>query len=145
MQVSKILASKGDRVITTRPDSPITNALRTLTVERIGVVVAIGENGDLVGILSERDIIQGLHEQGDRVLRMKVGDLMTGSVITCAPDTSIDDAMRLMSANSIRHLPVVEDGKLAGVISIVDVVNIRVVELEQDNETLRTFMSTRIE
>ena len=76
---------------------------------------------------------------------MKVGDLMTGSIITCVPGDSIDDAMRLMSANRIRHLPVVEDGRLAGVISIVDVVNIRVVELEQDNKTLRTFMSTRIE
>ncbi|MFQ5959134.1 MAG: CBS domain-containing protein [Alphaproteobacteria bacterium] len=145
MQVADILASKGDRVITTRPDSPITKILRTLTVERIGVVVATDDDGALVGILSERDIIQGLHEQGDRVLRMKVEDLMTSRVVTCTPDDSIEDVMKLMSANSIRHLPVVDGGRLAGVLSIVDVVNVRVLELEQDKETLRTFMSTRIE
>ncbi len=145
MQVADILASKGDRVIATRPESPITQALRTLTVERIGVVVVTDDNGELVGILSERDIVHGLHEQGDRVLRMKVADLMTGAVITCSPDHSVVDAMRLMSANGIRHLPVVDDGKLAGVLSIVDVVHVRLAEVEQDNETLRTFMSTRIE
>ena len=101
--------------------------------------------GGLTGIISERDIVRGLARHGAGLGDMTVGELMTRDVITCAPDNSVEDVMKLMTEHRIRHLPVVGDGGLLGVVSILDIVQSRLSEVETDYDVLREFMSTRIE
>ena len=145
MEISKILASEERMLVTTRPDTLVTDIVQTLTVERIGAVVVLSDDGKLAGIISERDIVRGLHEHGAKLLGMRVDELMTRSVVSCAPESSVEDVMTQMTSNRIRHVPVVDDETLVGVISILDVVQSRLVEVETDYGTLRTFMATRIE
>ena len=145
MEVARILTSNGSKVVTTRPETTIAEVAQTLTVEGIGAVVATDDDGKVAGIISERDIVQGLHKHGADLLEMRVGALMTRSVVTCAPDNSVEDIMKLMTSHRIRHIPVVDDEALVGVISILDVVKSRLAKVESDYDTLRTFMLTRIE
>ncbi len=145
MELAKILASEERLLITTRPDTMIADVVQTLTVERIGAVVVTGDDGKLAGIISERDVVRGLNEHGANLLGMRVEELMTRSVVSCAPDSSVEEVMTQMTSNRIRHVPVVDDESLVGVISILDVVQSRLVEVEPDYGTLRTFMATRIE
>ena len=145
MEISKILDLDEKMLVTTRPDTMVADVIQTLTVEAIGAVVVKGDDGKLAGIISERDIVRGLHEHGANLLGMRVDELMTSSVISCAPESSVEDVMKQMTSNRIRHVPVVDDETLVGVISILDVVQSRLVEVESDYGTLRTFMATRIE
>ncbi len=145
MEVADILASGDGRVVTTKPENSIPNVIETLTAERIGAVVVTSDEGTLAGIIAERDIVRGLYRDGAKLLEMTVGDLMTRSVVTCAPENSAEDIVKLMTSHSIRHIPVVRNQELLGVISILDLVRSRLKEVESDYGTLRTFMSTRIE
>ncbi len=145
MELSNIIASREGKVITVGIDEKITEVTRTLAVERLGAVVVTDDDGKLAGIISERDIVRALNERGAAVQDLGVGDLMTRSVITCTPENSIEEVMELMTSHEIRHLPVVEDDALVGVVSILDVVKSRLSEVETDYSVLRTFMSTRIE
>ncbi len=145
MELSNIIASREGKVITVGIDEKITEVTRTLAVERLGAVVVTDDDGKLAGIISERDIVRALNERGAAVQDSGVGDLMTRSVITCTPENSIEEVMELMTSHQIRHLPVVDDDALLGVVSILDVVKSRLSEVETDYSVLRTFMSTRIE
>lgn len=122
MQVSEILLSKGDRVVAVGPDDKIRDVAGTLTQEQIGVALITDQDGLMLGIISERDIVRGIAEQGLEALNRSAADLMSRSVITCRPDSSIEELMQQMLAEQIRHLPVYEDDKLVGIVSIVDVV-----------------------
>ncbi len=145
MELSKIIVSGEGKVITVGVDEKIAEVTRTLAVERLGAVVVTDDDGKLAGIISERDIVRALNERGSGVQDMGVSDLMTRSVITCTPENSIEEVMELMTSHQIRHLPVVEDDALVGVVSILDVVKSRLSEVETDYSVLRTFMSNRIE
>ena len=145
MELSEIIASREGRLITVGVDEKIAEVTRTLAVERLGAVVVMDDDGKLAGIISERDIVRALNERGAGVQDMGVGDLMTRSVITCTPENSIEEVMELMTSHQIRHLPVVDNDALVGVVSILDVVRSRLSEVETDYSVLRTFMSTRIE
>ena len=145
MEISKIMALDERMLVTTRPDTTVADIVQTLTVEGVGAVVVKGDDGKLAGIISERDIVRGLHEHGANLLGMRVDELMTRSVVSCAPESSVEDVMKQMTSNRIRHVPVVDDETLVGIISILDVVQSRLVEVESDYGTLRTFMATRIE
>ncbi len=145
MELSKIIVSREGKVITVGVDEKIAAVTRTLAVERLGAVVVTDDDGKLAGIISERDIVRALNEHGSGVQDMGVSDLMTRSVITCTPENSIEEVMELMTSHQIRHLPVVEDDALVGVVSILDVVRSRLSEVETDYSVLRAFMSNRIE
>ena len=121
------------RLISITPDATIVDAADLLAREGIGAVLVVDGNGDLAGIISERDIVRAMPKLGQAVFEATVADLMTAEVITCRPESDVEELMRDMTENRIRHLPVVDDGgKLSGVVSIGDVVRYRVEELEAE-------------
>ena len=141
MQVRQVIAQKELDVVTTRPEASIAEAAALLEEKNIGAVVVTLPDGAISGILSERDIVRGLPVHGGNLLDKKVGDLMTKDVTTCTPEDRIDDVMKLMTSGRFRHLPVVADGRLAGIISIGDVVKNRLRELESETSDLRQYIS----
>ncbi len=143
MKVRDMLAVKGDQVATMRPDATIETALHRLNLEGVGALV-ISEDGETVaGILSERDIVRALVDHGHDLTEMPVADFMTHPVKTCGRDAAITDVMAEMTRSRIRHLPVVEGGKLVGIISIGDVVKNRLEELETETHVLRDYIVGR--
>ena len=130
MRVEAILEAKGDKVVSLGPAADVAEAVEVLGRENIGVVLVTSEAGELLGILSERDIVRALRRSGAGALELKVSDLMTRSVVTCDPDTESESLMDRMVTEHIRHLPVLRDGALSGVISIYDVVKEVVAELK---------------
>lgn len=140
MTVQKILNLKGAKVVTVGPDSLIGNAARYLRLERIGAIVVSSDGISVEGIVSERDIVYGLIDHGAAVLDMKVSTIMTRHPFTCTPQTTVKEAMRLMTVHRIRHLPVVKEGKLAGIISIGDVMKNRLDDLELEGSVLHDYI-----
>ncbi len=122
MKVQTMLDAKGSKVATTRPYATIATAIRLLKLERSGALVVSDDGETLGGIISERDIVRGLVDHGHELLEMQVSELMTRVVKTCTPEARIKDVMAEMTRSRIRHLPVIEGGKLCGIISIGDVV-----------------------
>ncbi|MDZ4735390.1 MAG: CBS domain-containing protein [Rhodospirillaceae bacterium] len=143
MNVHSMLSQKGDKVVTARPDTTVIAASRLLKLERIGSVVISSDGVRVQGILSERDIVRGLVERGAELLEMPVSEIMTRTVTTCAPDDDIQDVMSKMTRGRIRHLPVVENGRLRGIISIGDVVKNRLEDLETETSVLRDYIVGR--
>ncbi|MCG8359017.1 MAG: CBS domain-containing protein [Kiloniellales bacterium] len=143
MNVDAILADKGTKVATTRPDATIATVVGLLKLEGIGALLVSEDGKSIDGIISERDIVRGLAEHGAALLELKVSSLMTANVKTCARDTKVTDAMAEMTRSRIRHLPVIEDSALVGVISIGDVVKNRLQELETETSVLRDFIVGR--
>lgn len=136
MLISDILRSKGDSVVTTRPDVTIRQLLADLVSNNIGALVVSGNGRTIEGIVSERDIVRQLHEHGAGALDLPVSSAMTVDVLTCGLDDNGDDLRPTMIDHRIRHLPVVRDGELAGIVSIGDVVKSAISELETDREQL---------
>jgi CBS domain-containing protein len=142
MNVRGILAAKGSEVITIAPDSSLADAARALARHRIGAVVVVGSNGRTVGILSERDIVRLIGEQGAEVLSQPVSEAMSTSVKVCGEDHTINDVMAIMTRGRFRHLPVESDGKLVGIISIGDVVKQRIEDVEREADEIRNYIAT---
>src|SRR5215510_4930369 len=132
MNVDAILKEKGRRVITMRPNSPLTTVIRRMKLEHIGAVILSDDGETINGILSERDIVNGLAERGVDLLDCKAADIMT-----CAPTDNIKQIMVKMTNSRIRHVPVVHNNQLAGLISIGDVVKHRLEEAELETTVLR--------
>ena len=139
MSIQDILQHKSAHVVTVAPETLVSTATLRLRVERIGALVISRDGRRIEGILSERDIVSGLSEHGANVLEMPVSDLMSHNVITCRPDASISDVMRLMTMHRIRHMPVVENDRLAGIVSIGDVVKSRLHDMELETSVLRDY------
>ena len=142
MNVKTILAAKGGDIFSIEPTADLAAAAKLLSTHRIGAAVIRGAGGRLSGILSERDIVRAISEQGAEALELPVGQVMTRNVTTCGEDDSIADIMEQMTAGKFRHMPVVKDGKLLGVISIGDVVKQRVEEIERDADAMREYIQT---
>ena len=142
MIVSHILKSKGGDVYTVSKETTITEVSRLLAAKKIGAIVIISKNRSVEGIVSERDIVRGLSNYGAKVLDMPVKDLMTKNVITRGVESQIDELRREMTRSRIRHLPILDDGKLVGLISIGDVVKNRVEELQAEGDMLREYISS---
>ncbi len=143
MQVMQILKDKGNAVATMPADALVADAVRQLNEQRIGSIVITNRRGEIDGILSERDIVHALAERGPALLDAHVADLMTRHVFTCTPETSLEELMRQMTQRRIRHLPVLDGGRLCGIISIGDVVKNRLMELETEATTLRDYIGGR--
>ena len=143
MKVETMLAAKGDKVVTARPDATVATIIRILKLEGIGALVVSEDGEKILGIISERDVVRALVDHGGEVLKVRVVELMTHSVKTCAPDANIKDVMVEMTRSRVRHLPVVRDGKLCGIISIGDVVKNRLEELETETSVLRDYIVGR--
>ncbi len=142
MNVEAILKGKGRAVATVAPEASIADAVALLRKKGIGALVVSRDGSDVAGILSERDIVHALAERGARMLELQVSALMTRHVFTCEPGDKIAELMAQMTERRIRHLPVVEDGKLAGIVSIGDVVKNRVDEVEEEASSLRQFITS---
>lgn len=146
MNVKTILAAKsrhlGGDVISIEPTADLAAAARLLGAHRIGALVIRGAGGRLAGILSERDIVRAISEQGAEALTLPVGQVMTRSVTTCGEDDSAASIMERMTAGKFRHMPVMAKGELVGVISIGDVVKHRVEEIERESEAMRDYIRT---
>ncbi|MFY9615520.1 MAG: CBS domain-containing protein [Candidatus Dormiibacterota bacterium] len=137
MKVETILSKKGRAVETIRPDRDATAALEKLRAADIGALVVSRDGSSVDGILSERDIVRGLAKLGAGALKVQVQELMTQKVLTCTPEDSTSYLMKLMTEKRIRHVPVVQDGVVCGIVSIGDVVKNRVEELEMEAVVLR--------
>jgi CBS domain-containing protein len=140
MTIARILSIKGSDVVTIQPHRLVSEAISLLAEKRIGAVVVTGADGQVLGILSERDIVRAL-SAGAKTLQDPVSRYMTARVITCTRDTLVVDAMEEMSDGRFRHLPVVENGRLAGIISIGDVVKHRLAEIQHETEQLRGYIT----
>ncbi len=141
MKVKAMLSAKESKVVTARPDATVATAINILKQEKIGALVVSDDGNRIQGILSERDVVRALVDRGGDLLNMPISDLMTRTVKTCSLDANIHDVMSEMTHSRIRHLPVLDDGKLCGVISIGDVVKNRLDELEAETAVLREYIA----
>jgi len=140
MRISDVLRSKGATVATITPETSVAGLLTELSVRNIGAMVVVSPDG-LVGIVSERDVVRMLHEIGAELLRRSVAEIMTTLVATCSPDDTVDSVSALMTKNRVRHVPVVINGRLAGIVSIGDVVKTRMEELEREQQQLQAYIT----
>jgi CBS domain-containing protein len=141
MAVSHILGVKGRNVFTVRPTDTVETVAKILGEKRIGAVVVTDDLGRITGIVSERDVVRHIANDGAGVLKKSVADVMTSNVHTCREGDSEQDLMTLMTDRRIRHLPVVKDGKLNGMISIGDVVKFRIETIEREAEDMKAYIS----
>ncbi|MDF2994954.1 MAG: putative signal transduction protein with domain [Xanthobacteraceae bacterium] len=143
MTVRAILDGKGHDVLTIRPESSLREAVQMLAEHRIGAVVVTDAAGQVVGILSERDVVRVIGKDGPGRLDDPITTVMTAKVITANGTETVPEVMELMTGGRFRHIPVVDHGRLVGIISIGDVVKHRVAEMERESQTMREYiMST---
>ncbi|MGQ0674137.1 MAG: CBS domain-containing protein [Hyphomicrobium sp.] len=142
MNVATILKSKGQAVTTARPDTTLLDVTQKLAAKKIGAIVIVGESGRVAGIISERDVIRAIAERGVAALQAPVAEIMTRNVVTCQKAHLVDELMELMTKGRFRHLPVIEDDGLVGIISIGDVVKNHVAEVEMEVSAMRGYLAT---
>ena len=141
MNVASILRQKGRAVTTASPSTTLLEVSDKLAAKRIGAIVIIGPKGRVAGIISERDIIRALSAQGADCLQRPVSESMTREVITCQENDTLDELMAMMTERRFRHLPVITDGALVGIISIGDVVKHHVAEVEMEATAMREYIT----
>ena len=139
-KVSAVLEQKGRQVVTVAPHDSVATLVKVLSRNRIGAAPVVDETGHLVGIISERDVIHGLARYGDAVSTLPVERLMTADVHTCSPEDAIVTLMETMTLQRFRHLPVILNGGLEGIISIGDVVKQRLKEAQSELDELRSYI-----
>lgn len=142
MRISDVLRRKGDQVVTVPPDESVRTLLSLLAEHRVGAMVVSTDGRTVDGIVSERDVVRHLHDDGEQMLEETVAHIMTADVHTCAPGDAVTDLMRTMTDQRIRHIPVVVDGALAGIVSIGDVVKHRIDELTDERDQLTAYISS---
>ncbi len=142
MIVKNILAGKGGNIVTIEPIANLAAAVKLLAEHRIGAVVVLGADRRISGILSERDVVRALAERGPTALNEPVSQIMTREVKTCSEDDAVESLMDQMTTGRFRHLPVVKEGKVIGIVSIGDVVKSRVEEIDHETKALRDYIQT---
>ena len=141
MLISSILAGKGSDVVAVAPEDTALSVARTLTRNRIGAALVRDADGRLLGIVSERDIVRCMAEQGPGTSARPAAEMMTRDLVTVTPDTRVSQALALMTQRRVRHLPVLSGGRLAGLVSIGDLVKARIEEAEQEAEELKAYVT----
>jgi CBS domain-containing protein len=137
MLISHVMKQKGSELVTILPSESILVAAGVLAARRIGALVVRNRQGKLAGILSERDIVRAIGDHGEEALQRTVADLMTAEVSTCTPSDTVKDILAMMTLKRFRHVPVVDNGNLIGIVSIGDIVKSRRVEKDQEVAVLR--------
>lgn len=140
MRIADVLRNKGASVATITPDTSVSGLLTELSVHNIGAMVVVSTDG-VIGIVSERDVVRALHQRGADLLRQPVSEIMTTFVATCTPTDTVDSLSALMTTKRVRHIPVMENGRLTGIVSIGDVVKTRMEELEAQQEQLQAYIT----
>jgi CBS domain-containing protein len=140
MRIADVLRGKGGAVVTINPDATVAELVAGLADHNIGAMVVAGPDG-VQGIVSERDVVRQLHTHGASVLSRPVENIMTSVVSTCSKEDTVDSLTLLMTENRVRHVPVLEDGKLIGIVSIGDVVKTRMQEMESEHEQLQSYIT----
>lgn len=141
MSVARILADKGATVETVSPNRTVDEAIHMLAEKRIGALIVSDSAGRVIGILSERDVMRALARDGASAVDQPLSRYMTAKVVTCTRRASIEDVMETMTEGRFRHLPVVEDGRLVGVVSIGDVVKHRIAAVEAEHKAMRDYIT----
>ncbi|MGY1747475.1 CBS domain-containing protein [Blastococcus sp. SYSU D00695] len=142
MQIAQVLSHKGPQVATVQSDATVAEALRLLAEHGIGALVVSPDGRSIAGIVTERDVVRALPTRGAALLDDPVSAVMTAEVRTCVPGASVHELARTMTEHRIRHVPVVEDGRMVGIVSIGDVVKARLDELEQERAQLVDYIQT---
>ncbi|MGX9671375.1 CBS domain-containing protein [Mycobacterium sp. HM-7] len=140
MRIADVLTNKGAAVATIAPETTVSQLLASLAALNIGAMVVVGADG-LAGIVSERDVVRELHKRGGGLLGQPVSEIMTTVLATCTPRDTVDHLVVLMTQNRVRHVPVLDDGRLAGIVSIGDVVKTRMEELETEQQHLQDYIT----
>jgi CBS domain-containing protein len=140
MRIADVLRGKGGAVVTINPEATVAELLAGLAEHNIGAMVVAGSDG-LKGIVSERDVVRQLHAHGASLLSQPVEQIMTSMISTCTKSDTVDSLTLLMTEHRVRHVPVLEDGKLIGIVSIGDVVKTRMEELESEHEQLQSYIT----
>jgi CBS domain-containing protein len=141
MNVHAILRNKGKSVVTIHPDATVERAIGVLRQRGIGALVVSGDGENVDGILSERDIVEALGRYGSELLAINVAEVMTCPVVTCDPEDSVAEMMAEMTNRRIRHFPVIEAGRLIGIVSIGDLVKSRLDQIEYEAHSMRSFIA----
>ncbi|TXG84695.1 MAG: CBS domain-containing protein [Sphingomonadales bacterium] len=141
MTIARILKNKGGTIVTVPQTMPVIGVANVLRERGIGAVLVTDVSGDLIGIVSERDIVRGLATLGGELLEKAAGTIMTSPVITCTPEDTVQSAMELMTSRRFRHLPVIDNGRLTGIVSIGDLVKQRIQAAEQEAGHLREYIA----
>lgn len=141
MTIAAILRHKGREAVTLAPTTTAAEVVQVLSEKGIGAVLVVDQANRLLGIISERDIVRSLHANGARTLEMTANDLMTRSLYTASPKTTINEAMRQMTARRFRHVPILEDGELAGLVSIGDVVKAVIMQQGEEVDSLKAYIA----
>jgi CBS domain-containing protein len=142
MTVKAILSVKGGNVVSIEPTATLEAAVKTLTDNRIGAVLILGPDHRVIGILSERDIVRALAARGAGALKEPLAQVMTRKVVTCGPAETVGTIMERMTTGKFRHVPVIEQDQVVGIISIGDVVKHRLHEMEKESAALRDYIQT---
>ncbi|MDT5007214.1 MAG: hypothetical protein QOJ24_4390 [Mycobacterium sp.] len=140
MRIADVLRTKGAAVATITPETSVSGLLNELAMNNIGAMVVVSADG-VVGIVSERDVVRKLHEHGVELLRLPVSAIMTTMVATCSPTDTVDHLTALMTTKRVRHIPVVENERLVGIVSIGDIVKQRMEELENEQRALQDYIT----
>jgi CBS domain-containing protein len=140
MRIADVLRTKGGAVATITPETSVSGLLNELSLHNIGAMVVVSADG-VVGIVSERDVVRKLHEHGTDLLRLPVSAIMTTMVATCTPTDTVDHLTAVMTTKRVRHIPVVENGRLIGIVSIGDIVKQRMEELETEQRALQDYIT----
>lgn len=140
MKVSDVLKAKGGRVVTIDAQSTIAEAIARLVQNNIGSLPVVDEAGDLVGVLSERDVLRLMHNRGDGFSRDRIGEVMTTDPVTCTPDCDVDEVMGQMSERRIAKVPVVQGDRLVGIVSVGDVIKVMYERVHAENSHLMSYL-----
>jgi CBS domain-containing protein len=144
MNVAAILRVKGNTIVAVSPETPLMEIVATIASRRIGAVLVRNEPGELVGIVSERDVVKALATKGTGLDTLAARDVMTPNVTTVTPQTSVNEAMELMDRGYFRHLPVLDEGSLVGIVSVRDVVRAKIDKHVEEAETLISYINSRV-
>jgi CBS domain-containing protein len=142
MKISSILRNKGDFVATVSPETSVAAFIDVLAEHKIGAVVVTHPDGSLAGIVSERDVVRNAPALRAGILDQPVSAIMTEVVITCGPDATTGELMAMMTNSRVRHIPVLDEGEMVGIVSIGDVVKARVAELETERDALQAYVNS---
>ena len=140
MRIADVLSGKGAQVTTVTPHTAVSEVLRLLAEQNLGALPVLDADR-LVGIVSERDVVRRLHQRGADLLAVTVAEIMTSDVVTCDLHDGVGELAKIMTDRRVRHLPVIVDGRLAGIVSIGDLVKARIDMLEQEREQLESYIA----